>query len=286
MQWPYPNRDTDPWFDIFESMVSGMDSSAYAAREDRNILISGGGNVSFVAATGVLSWSGTIYIFSPVSGFKFSMAPGSVTLSNGGYFYTSIVRSPQNNSSVLSYSAAQIPSSDSALALAVRDGNSVYFRNGSRIVSGETRYLFDGFSAKHIETVKLATRASHNSTSYIAVGADSFNAADYDKPGYSKTMIFRAVAANGAIGLVNDVTLYNVTDSDTVASLSFTSTSLAKDEVVLVEGAGIGEVDSVEKIYEVRISLGAPPAGPSDTIELFGAEIVVISNPIGAVLPS
>jgi hypothetical protein len=88
-------------------------------------------------------------------------------------------------------------------------------------------------------------------------------------------MVFRAVAANGAIALVNKVQLYNFTDGEMVAEIDVTTTSTAMDEVVLVRGSGVGQIDDAEHIYEVRIILGATPVGETDTIELYSAELRV-----------
>ena len=112
------------------------------------------------------------------------------------------------------------------------------------------------------------------------VGADSFNPLDYANGGYTRVILFRAVAANGDVDMTTSVSLYNVTDADPIATLSFTSTTPTKNEIVLVEGSGSGKIDQSEKIYEVRISLTSPPGGPTNTIELYGAEILVVNTAV------
>lgn len=282
MIWPYPTKDSDPWFENFQSMVTAMDSSGYASREDRNIVLSGGGLVSFVAATGLLSWSAAMVFLSPISPFKETLPAGSVTIQDGQRLYVNVTRSPLGGVSLSSIVANQIPNTDDAMLIAVRDGSAIYFRNGSRVLDGQTKTLFDpsGAGIQQIDVLKLSTRESHDSVTALVVGGDAFNPTDYDKPGFARTLTFRAVAANGDIGMTTTVKLYNVTDSDLCATLSFTSTTPAKDQIVLVEGAGAGQIDLVEKIYEVRIALSAPPGGPTETIELYGAEIVVVSTAI------
>lgn len=286
MQWPYPTKDSDPWFDGFESMTGAMDASGYAAREDRNILISGGGMVSFTASTGLLAWSAAIVVMSPIAGFKLTVPAGSVTLVDGACLYVNVTRAPLGNASLSSFVAGQVPNTDSALLLAIRNGSAVYFRNGSQVDDGDSKSLFAGSGggltsgSSIITVVKLATRESHGSNTALVVGGDAFDPVAFDIPGFSKIMTFRAVAANGDIGLTNTVQLYSLTDSDVIATLSFTSTNTAKMEAVLVQGAGAGQVDPVEKIYEVRIALGAPSGGPTETIELYGAEIIITNTAI------
>jgi hypothetical protein len=279
MLWPTPAKDADPWFESFESMVTAMDSAGYAAREDRNVLLSEGGDVSFVASTGLLSWSSGIVLLSPISPFKMTLPAGSVNLLDGQRLYVNVTRPPLGNLSLSGVVANQIPNTNDALLLAVRNGTFVYWRNGGRIEDGQTKTLFDsGTSASQIDVIKLSTRESHDSVTPLVVGGDAFNPTDYDKPGFSRTLTFRAVAANGDIGMTTTVVLYNVTDSDLVATLTFTSTNPAKDEVVLVEGSGAGEIDLLDKLYEVRIALTVPPGSPTETVELLGAEIVVVST--------
>jgi hypothetical protein len=284
MIWPFPAKDSDPWYEGFASMVAAMDASGYASREDRNILLSEGGSVSFTASSGLLSWAGAIVLLSPIAPFKLTIPAGSVTLLDGQRLYVNVTRSPATNVSLAAMVADGIPNTNDAMLIAVRSGSDVYFRNGSRISDGESKTLFESAGAspgaEQVDVVKLATRESHNSVTPLIAGGDSFDPTDYDKPGFARTLVFRAVAANGDVGMTNTVTLYNVTDSEAVAVLTFTSTAPTKDEVVLVEGSGAGEIDLVEKIYEVRIALTAPPGGPTETIELLGAELVIVSTAV------
>jgi len=281
MLWPYPSKDSDPWFDGFESMTAAMDASGYASREDRSILIDGGGLVSFTASSGLVAWSAAIVFLSPIAGFKLSLPAGNATLLDGECLYVNLTRSPTGNLSLGGFVAGTVPNTDSAMLLAIRDGSAVYFRNGCQIQDGQTKPLFGGGIAsgtKLIDVVKMGTRESHNATTPLVVGGDAFNPTTYDRSGFTKAMVFRAVAANGDTGLTNTVVLYNVTDSDPVATLTFTSTTTTKLEAVLAQGTGAGQVDPAEKIYEVRIALGAPPPGLTQTIELYAAEIIVTST--------
>lgn len=282
MLWPFPSKDSDPWFDGFESMTAAMDASAYSSREDRSILIDGGGTVSFTASTGSLTWSSAIVFLSPIAGFKLSLPAGAATLLDGQCLYVNLTRSPTGNISLAGLVAGSVPNTDSAMLLAIRDGSAVYFRNGAQIQDGQSKTLFSSgglaTGTKLFDVVKMGTRESHNSTTPLVVGGDAFDPTIYDRSGFTKTMVFRAVAANGDVGLSNTVKLYNVTDSDLIATLTFTSTTTTKMEAVLTQGTGAGQVDPSEKIYEVRIAMGAPPPGQTQTIELYAAEIIVTNT--------
>lgn len=105
----------------------------------------------------------------------------------------------------------------------------------------------------------IGGRETYNlDTPPLIAGALSFGTADY-KP---KKVYFRAVAARG--DTVNaEVELFNLTDASSVATLTFSSTSPAMQEVQVTLPAGA-------KIYECRIQLAAAP-GVNDTVELYSA---------------
>lgn len=282
MQWSYPARDDDPWYEKFDQLVTAQDSSGYASREDRHLTFSGGGTVSFDAGTGLVSWDEDLEILSPIAGFKITMIAANFNLADGEVAYINLARSPTQNVTLSPAVALTAPNTDDAYTLCVRSGSSIYWANGSRIADGESKSLFWGIvpGSKSIEIAHIASRVSHGSDTPLVAGGLAFNPLDYDKPGFSRVITFRAVSANGDIGISTSVVLYNVTDSEVIATLSFTTTELAKDEVTLVEGSGVGEIDLVEKIYEVQISLDAPPGGATETVELYDAEIQVVSTAI------
>jgi len=142
MLWSYPNKDTDPWFESFESMVTAMDSSGYAAREDRNIIFGGGGDVNWDSGTGLLTWAQPIVAYSMIAGFRLSIAAGSVAIADTQVLYVTLTRHPINNASLTVVPAGSVPNTNDAMALAVRVGTTIYFRWGSKIETGETLNLF------------------------------------------------------------------------------------------------------------------------------------------------
>lgn len=144
MQWPFPAKDRDPWFEIFEQMSIAMDSSGYASREDRSIIMAGGGDVTFDGGANTLSWTDPLDFYSTISGFRVTVAATdpTITLNDGEILYLNITRSPTQNVSVSTATADTLPNTDDAMAIAVRVGSSVYWRHGSRVNSGETVNIF------------------------------------------------------------------------------------------------------------------------------------------------
>jgi hypothetical protein len=272
MSFPYPSENQDPWYQAFQDFVSALDASTYAAREDRHIILGGGGTFSFDASADTLDFDADLEIYSPIKGLRFTVAPTTVSLPDGSCFYVDLVRAPLASQVLVAQSANTVPSSDTAYIIAVRSGNSVYFRHGLELPTGSSRQIFAGGGGGPGAILWAAGRESHDSdVTPLVVGAFAFSPTVHDPV---SSIVFRAVAANSDISLTNKVQLINVTDGELVAELTFTSTSLAKDEVTLTRGGGLGEIDDPEHIYEVRILLGAPPVG-SESIELYSAELRV-----------
>jgi hypothetical protein len=142
------------------------------------------------------------------------------------------------------------------------------------LITGVSKNIFTGEDGGPKALVWAGGRETHNSdVTPLVAAAFAFNPVNYDPV---TSMVFRAVAANGDVSLTNKVQLYNLTAGELVAEIDVTATDAAKDEVTLVRGTGAGQIDDVEHIYEVRIILGATPASPSETIELYSAELRVL----------
>ena len=174
MQWPYPAKDSDPWFAKFDSMVAAIDSSGYAHREDRSIRLTGGGTASFDATTGQVNWTEVIEILSPIAGFKVTIPVPTTTpvLEDGEVLYVNLPRSPSQNVTVSHSVGSQLPNTDSAVALIVRSGLAVYWANGAKVADGEAKSLFGGTAAgtQFLEVINLGNRMSHGATTPLVVG--------------------------------------------------------------------------------------------------------------------
>ena len=170
---------------------------------------------------------------------------------------------------------------DESVKVSANDTTAAFL--GTKLVQG-TNIVLTELNDGSNETLQVSTsaapvkgtiiwaggRESYNSELVpFVVSAFAFAPTDYDPV---TTITFQAIAANGNAGLTTHVRLINITDAETVADLTFTTTATAKNSVVLTRGAGVGEIKETEKIYEVQIQLTAAP-GPTDSIELFSAEL-------------
>lgn len=106
-----------------------------------------------------------------------------------------------------------------------------------------------------------------NPSGTVVLGQFVYDASLYTAK-YS-TFKFRVVASVTATR-TGTVTLYNLTDGETVATLnSITATSPTKYESTLTVGTGAGNLKTSEKIYEVRASVTG--ADVADVIDVGGA---------------
>jgi hypothetical protein len=147
IHFPYPDQSSKPWDAVFEAMVDAIDASLYAEREDRNLLITAGGTISFEALTGVLTWGANIEIFAPTTGFFWVIAgPGSITLADGALLFVTVPRAPQNSTTVamqLGSVTPNEPRGDDQVLIGLRRNTRVYFRDGLSIGDGESFPVFD-----------------------------------------------------------------------------------------------------------------------------------------------
>jgi hypothetical protein len=136
MLWPFPDRDQDPWWDAFVDFIRSLDSSGFAAREDRNLILQGGGDLSWDAAGPGLTWSEDFTILSPSTGFYSRIVANTLAPNDGQVIRAEITRAPGQNVNVAATVANIADNTDNSLVLGVRLGDTFVFRNGLRILDG------------------------------------------------------------------------------------------------------------------------------------------------------
>jgi len=130
---------------------------------------------------------------------------------------------------------------------------------------------------KLINTIRAGDTATNASATPMVVSQFLFNPAEYALTGCTKSLVLRAVAANGGSIAETKVRLYNYSDAEYVGTgLTYTSPTSTMQEETLTLGAGAGEVADADKIYEVHVWAVAPGAGES--IELGSAELRLINT--------
>jgi hypothetical protein len=264
MIWPFPDKDSDPWFENFESMVTAMDSSGYASREDRNIIFGGGGDVSWDSGTGTLTWVAPIVVYSMIAGYKLSIPAGFVIVPDTKVIYANLTRSPLANASLAVATASTVPNTNDAIAIAVRVGSTIYFRWGSKIENGETLNLFGvpGTGAAS----DLYERAA---TFGVPIGASS-----------DEATLGRILVAGSLIGVSAEITLPVTAGTVTVnvkvnsivkltVVLNTVDTTIKQTSVAPgVHVLGTADQISVEVIGVGYLNAGSIPAGLTVNVTL------------------
>lgn len=138
----YPSENQRSWFDTFVRGMNDIDGALFANREDRNILMLGGGTVAWNAVTNTLSWSADMIFVSPCRGFKGELASGDISISDGEFFYVNMTRYPGSNFSLSAIKGNRMPENNNAFCVCYRNGDTVYFRNGRSLGHGESGPLF------------------------------------------------------------------------------------------------------------------------------------------------
>lgn len=164
MLWVFPSQHDDPWWDNFMDFVRSMDASGFAAREDRNLILAGGGELSWYPATTGLTWSEDFLIFSPSTGFFTRIVANALAPADGEIIRAEITRHPGQNVNAAAEVASIAQNTDDSLILGIRIGSNFIFRNGFYIQDGivkDAEDLFagggDNFSYKTIVAGRTVT---------------------------------------------------------------------------------------------------------------------------------
>jgi len=132
-------------------------------RENKNIRMIGGGDISWDSATNTLTWSQTIYLtFPSAGGTNRIIGPSSVVVSPDSVWFATLARSPAGVSTLSTGVGALsggVPADDNSLALAIHNS-----------VDGRI-YLMDGTALSDSETVKLGGVRIGVQWFYSAVGS-------------------------------------------------------------------------------------------------------------------
>ena len=118
--------------------------------------------------------------------------------------------------------------------------------------------------------INMADRLTHNSNTDLIGGAISFNPLDYVRPGLDRDIVFRAMVAMGDVTPLGQIVLRNITSATDIATLNIGGVVTSKYESISLT------LPDADNVYEVIMHLTNPSTGPTDTIELYSAELRVL----------
>lgn len=131
-EYLFPDEGERPYYTKISNFFNSLDRSIYSRLEDWNYIYFGGGTITFNSATGVLSWSAPIYLLNIMTGYKYIIQSGSITINNGETIYVNITRNLNVDTQVtINKMNSLLPNKsdyDSIYVLGVRIGNNLILR--------------------------------------------------------------------------------------------------------------------------------------------------------------
>jgi hypothetical protein len=169
----YPAQYAEEWYATWRSMMSMVDGHHFAAFEDRNLFVMGGGTWSFNSTTGEVSWSSSLVLATPSTGNPQTLSSGSKVLQDGEMLTVDVSRGASAPASLAAAVESTIAPGESTVALCIRYGSALYFRNGSVLGAGSSAAVFSGSTAAPVERCDVFTATSGQTTFTMSVAPAS-----------------------------------------------------------------------------------------------------------------
>lgn len=143
--WPFPAEGQDPFWDDFQAFADACDASVFAVKETSNLVLMGGGTITFSAGLGTISWSADIIVQAATTGFTSAIpglgTGGSIALADLQFLYVQLTRAPQSAQALVPKVGSKLDPGDDYFVLAFRSSNKIYWRNG--VVQSDGQELTD-----------------------------------------------------------------------------------------------------------------------------------------------
>lgn len=171
----FPDLQEDPWGDLMHATIKNFDASIWAAVEDRNLALLGGGEFKLTTSSNVLEWTEDIILTTWATGLIWKIpGPDSILIADGQVMYTEVdrrkvsaalpvVRTVTGNVASRLVEAAPGARVQNLLAVAMRKGNNIIFGNG-RILPPDLAMPILSIPADDALAFALSLRIAH----YIA----------------------------------------------------------------------------------------------------------------------
>jgi hypothetical protein len=167
MSIPYPSQYAEEWFATWQSMMSSLDGHHFAAFEDRNLFALGGGTWTFNASTGVVTWSAGLVFGTPSTGNAQTLASGSKALEDGEMLTVDLSRGASTSVTLAATVDTVIAPNVATVAICIRYGDRLYFRNGAVLVDGASLAVFSGGSVSRPVDRRDVFTATAGQTTFV-----------------------------------------------------------------------------------------------------------------------
>lgn len=137
---PYPDENSDPFWDMYESQMSALDQIAFMSKIQANLFVAGGGSISFSSGTQILSWTSDLIIPVYHYGYKITVPYGPDNLTRAAIVpdgYAIVVEIPYvltaNVVAEMKILSQLTPANHAQWILGWRNGTKVYFKGMSPV---------------------------------------------------------------------------------------------------------------------------------------------------------
>lgn len=131
----YPTEYTPNWYNMYESHMLQLDAALYASREDRGIILMGGGVVTWDSTTGDLTFSEDALVVGPIVGTIGTITADTFTIGEGEFAYVDVTRYASAGYALEVVVTTTVPNTDNALLIAYRKDDFLWLR-GVGVLSG------------------------------------------------------------------------------------------------------------------------------------------------------
>jgi hypothetical protein len=133
---PYPTEGQPQWSSIFSAMMNTVDAYIWCAIENTNLILTGGGAISFVSGTGTLSWDEDFVLISTLSGGEITIPAGSLPgIADGEIFYVTVARPVSGLRELTMSKGTSLGGNYNNVFLGLRRGTDVILRNSMDTIS-------------------------------------------------------------------------------------------------------------------------------------------------------
>lgn len=139
----YPDEGENPFFLKISSFFESLDTYIHANLSDRNLVFSGGGELSFVSSSGLVTWGSDLKLLDTTSGFVISIVASNLTLADGEAAFIDTSRVMSQSVSAALNVAPVVGVGAGKIVLFVRQGTLLYFRNGVVLSAGVTASILE-----------------------------------------------------------------------------------------------------------------------------------------------
>lgn len=146
---PYPADGQSPWYASFKAFIDGVDAYLFSATEDRNLLVIGGGTLSW--SDGAFSWSDPIVFVTPSTGKLQTLEAGSISLIDGQMMLVSLTRGATVSVALTSSIATYATAGASILVFAFCLDGVLHLRTGQSATDGDSFTLSSGVSSVDVD---------------------------------------------------------------------------------------------------------------------------------------